>query len=164
MDILLYIIGFLLLLGGLIGSVLPVIPGPPLGWAGLLTLSFVERVDFSTQFLVWTAVIAIVITALDYVIPVWGTKKLGGTQAGVRGSTVGLVIGLFFAPWGIIIGPAIGAFVGEMINERNSDKALRSAIGSFVGFLMGTGLKFIYGAWAIYASIAAIYNGVEPLV
>ncbi|KAB2814450.1 DUF456 domain-containing protein [Phaeocystidibacter luteus] len=157
MDIVLFILGFSLLLAGFAGSILPILPGPPLGWAGLLVISFSETVDFSNTFLIWMAIIAGVITALDYYIPVWGTKKFGGTKAGIRGSTVGLILGLFFAPIGIIIGPAIGAFVGEMIHERNSDRAMKSAVGSFIGFLAGTGLKIIYGAYALYKAIVVFF-------
>ncbi len=82
MDIFLLIIAFVFLSAGLIGSLLPVLPGPPLGWVGLLILSFTEYGDFSSQFLLWMAIIAAVITALDYFIPVWGTKKLGVLKLG----------------------------------------------------------------------------------
>lgn len=148
MDITLYILTFIMLFAGIAGSVLPVIPGPPLGWIGLLIFSYSSASDFSTSFLIWTGILAAIITALDYYIPVWGTKKFGGTKAGIRGSTIGLIIGVFFAPFGfisIIIGPMIGAFIGEMMVENNSNKAMKSAVGSFIGFLAGSGLKLIYG-------------------
>lgn len=157
MDIVLFILGFTLLLAGLAGSILPVIPGPPLGWAGLLLISFTERVNFSTQLLVISGIAAVVITALDYMIPIWGTKRFGGTKAGIRGSTIGLFIGLFFGPFGIILGPAVGAFVGEMTVKNDTQRAMRSAMGSFIGFLMGSGLKLIFGAWALWKGAAAMF-------
>lgn len=157
MDIILFILGFTLLLGGLAGSILPVIPGPPLGWAGLLLISFTEKVTFSTQLLVISGIVAIIITALDYMIPIWGTKRFGGTKAGIRGSTVGLFIGLFFGPFGIILGPAIGAFVGEMTVKNDTQRAMRSALGSLIGFLMGSGLKLIFGAWALWKGAASLF-------
>ncbi len=83
-----------------------------------------------------------VITVLDYVIPSVGTKKLGGSKYGVWGSTIGIIVGLFFGPLGIILGPAVGAFIGELIYQKQADVALKAALGSFVGFLAGTILKF----------------------
>ena len=143
MDWFLAILGGLLILIGLLGALLPVLPGPPLSFIGLLLLHFTRWADFSTQFLVIMGVLATLVTAVDYIVPMWGTKKFGGSKAGVRGSTIGLVIGVFFfPPIGIIIGPFLGALIAElMINSDDFNKALKSGIGSLVGFLMGTGLK-----------------------
>lgn len=160
MEYVLILFSFILVLAGIAGSVLPVLPGPPLAWAGVLLMSFTEASSISVQHLIISAVIAGVITALDYIIPVWGTKKFGGTKAGVRGSTIGLIVGLFFSPFGlisIIIMPMLGAFIAEMIQERNSNRAFKSAVGSFVGFLMGSGLKLIYGFYAIYVCISDLW-------
>lgn len=165
MDYVLYFIGFVLLAAGLVGSFLPVLPGPPLGWAGLFTLSFTSTLNLSASMLIWTAVFAALITALDYLIPIWGTKKFGGTKAGIRGSTIGLIIGLFFGPLGIILGPALGAFVGEMMVKNDANKAMKSAVGSFIGFLLGTGIKVIYGIYVLYIAISAFFEEVpQPMV
>ncbi len=83
----------------------------------------------------------IVVTLLDYIVPVWGTKKFGGSKYGTRGATVGLIIGLFLGPLGIIVGPFIGAFVGELIFKDDIRYALRAGFGSLLGFLTGIGLK-----------------------
>jgi hypothetical protein len=92
--------------------------------------------------MLWTwAIIVIIVAILDYVVPVWGTRKYGGTKAGVRGSIIGLIIGIFFLPlgpfglFGIIGGPFIGAWIGEIFAGQEHNKALRAAFGSFVGFL-----------------------------
>ena len=82
-----------------------------------------------------------VVTILDYIVPVWGTKKFGGSKYGTRGATVGLIIGLFLGPVGIIIGPLIGAFVGEMIFKDDMNYAVKAGFGSLLGFLTGIGLK-----------------------
>lgn len=154
MDIALLILAIALLISGFIGAMLPIVPGPPLSWLGLLTLHLSEYGHFSTGFLIISAVVMVIITALDYLVPVWGTKKMGGSRAGVAGSAIGLLIGLFFLPLGIIIGPFVGAFLGELIHRpRERRKALRSATGSFLGFLLGLGLKLAYGAWAMGACI-----------
>lgn len=134
---------------GIAGCFLPIIPGPPISFVGLLLLEFTTKSPFEANTL-WTwAFIMAAVTALDYIVPVYGTKRFGGTKRGVWGSTIGLVVGLFFfPPIGIIVGPFIGAFVGEMSTGKSTNKAaLRSALGSFVGFLVGTLLKLIASGW-----------------
>ena len=144
MDIFLLIIGFLLALIGIIGSFLPVLPGPLTSWFGLLILHFTGAVPMNWTFLGITLGIAILIWIVDYFIPAMGTKKFGGTRYGVIGTMVGLIVGLLAPiPFGIIIGPFLGAYIGEMLNEKNSGKALKAAFGSFIGFLTSSFLKFI---------------------
>ncbi len=150
-DVLLIILAGILMFVGLAGCILPIIPGPPISFAGLLVLEATEKVDFSGNFLLIMFLLAVAVTALDYIIPIWGTKKFGGTRAGVIGSTIGLIIGLFvFPPFGIIIGPFAGAIVGEMIKKDDFNKAVKSGIGSFIGFLLGTGIKLIVSSLMVY--------------
>jgi len=157
MDVFLAISAAVLLLAGFFGSVLPVLPGPPLSWVGLLLLHFTSYTTFSAGML-WGSFLAMaVVTALDYFIPIWGTKRFGGSRSGVVGSAIGLVAGLFFLPVGIIAGPFLGAVVGELINDPSETKrALKSATGSFVGFLLGTGLKLAFCGWAIWKYLWSI--------
>ncbi|WP_297092477.1 DUF456 domain-containing protein [uncultured Draconibacterium sp.] len=144
MDILLIVLGSIFIISGILGCVLPVIPGPPLSYIGLLLLHFTERYDFSNKFLIIWAVVTVVVYTLDYLIPAWGTKKFGGSKRGVWGSIIGLVVGLFFfPPFGIIIGPFLGAVIGELTAGKESGAALKSGFGSFMGFLAGTLLKLI---------------------
>lgn len=153
MDVFLLLIGFIVMILGLIGAFIPVLPGPITSWAGLLILHFTKAVNFSTTFLFVTFGIALLVWILDYFIPAMGTKKFGGSKKGIIGSTIGLVIGLiFFPPLGIIIGPFLGAFVGELIHDgSNNNRALKAAFGSFIGFLFSTGLKF--GVSLIYLGL-----------
>jgi hypothetical protein len=143
MDIILIIIGIFLLLAGFIGCVLPVLPGPPLSFLALLMLQLTEWGEFTTRFLWISAVVAVVVTLLDYVVPVWGARRFGGTRAGVWGAAIGLVVGLFFGPVGIISGPFLGAFLGEFAAHADSNKAFKAAFGSFIGLLTGVVLKLI---------------------
>ncbi len=143
MDIALLILGALLIMLGLAGSFLPIIPGPLTSWFGLLSLQYTSKIDQDWGFLGWTLAIALVIMILDYIIPIWGTKAFGGTKAGAIGSTIGLIVGLFIPPFGIILGPFVGAFVGEVSKNPNRQVALKAAFGSFLGFLSGTVLKLI---------------------
>lgn len=157
MDLFLIIVAGVLLLVGMAGCVLPVVPGVPLGYAGLLVLQATERVQFSTRFLLVWAVAVVAIQVLDYYIPVWGTKRFGGTRAGAIGSTIGIVAGLFLGPWGVIAGPFAGAVIGELCAGRRGSEALRAGFGSFVGFLAGTAIKLAACAFMVYYYVAAIW-------
>lgn len=126
---------------GIIGCLVPILPGPPLNFVGLLLLHFTKFAQFTRWTLIIFASIAIVVTILDYLVPMWGTKRFGGSKYGTRGAAIGLVIGLFLGPVGIIIGPLAGAFVGEMIFRDDVNYAIKAGFGSLVGFLAGVGLK-----------------------
>jgi uncharacterized protein YqgC (DUF456 family) len=142
-DIIWYVLGAILMLVGIAGCFLPIIPGPPLSYFGLLVLQLKEQSPFSTKFLIIWAVVVVVVTALDYVVPAYGTKKFGGTKYGIWGCTIGLIVGLWMGPIGIILGPFLGALIGELMGGKSSDVAFKAALGSFVGFLVGTLLKLI---------------------
>lgn len=145
MDIFLLITGFLLTIIGVLGSILPVLPGPPISWVGLLLLQLTSVITLNYTFLGITLAIAIIVTVIDYIIPAIGTKKFGGSKYGVTGSMIGLVIGIFmFPPFGLIVGPFIGAYIGELIKDsKDKGKAFKAAVGSFIGFVSSTLLKFI---------------------
>jgi uncharacterized protein YqgC (DUF456 family) len=142
METIILIIGALLIITGFVGSFLPVVPGTPVTYCGLLTMQLATQAFTTTFLVVWALIIAIIMV-LDNVIPAYGTKKFGGSAFGIWGSIVGMIIGLFFAPVGIIIGPLAGAFVGELIGGKTSDRALKSAIGSFTGLMLNTLIKII---------------------
>ncbi len=145
MDTALLLLSFLCMLVGILGSFLPVLPGPPISWLGLLLLYFTEAIPMSYALLGVTLVIALLVAILDYVIPAQGTKRFGGTRYGIWGTNIGLLIGLVAPiPFGFIIGPFLGAFIGEMLAETsNPKKALKAATGSFMGFLASTFMKFV---------------------
>ena len=146
MDILLLILGFLFMLIGILGSFLPALPGPPVSWVGLFLLYLTKAIPNDWVVLGITLAIAIIVFALDYIIPAVGTKKFGGTKSGMIGTLIGLLIALIFpifGIFGIIIWPFVGALVGELINKADSKTALKAAFGSFIGFLTGTFLKFV---------------------
>jgi uncharacterized protein YqgC (DUF456 family) len=158
-DILFITLGLILCFVGIIGSFLPVLPGPPISWLGILCLYCIPEIPFNYTFLGITLFIAALIFAMDYIIPILGTRYLGGSRSGAIGSTVGLIVGLFFPPLGFLIGPFIGAFLGEILfnSKSNSKHAFKSALGSFVGFLASTFMKalvsFIFLGLFIYKII-----------
>lgn len=159
MDIILVIVGGLLMVLGLIGSFLPILPGPLTSWVGLLVLHFTEAIPTNWTFLIITLIIAVAIWVLDYFIPAIGTKKFGGSKYGVVGTTIGLFVGLFSPiPGGIIIGPFAGALVGELINDNDSQKALKAAFGSFLGFLTSTLLKFVVALIFFGLFLSEVFN------
>lgn len=145
MDTFLLITGFLLIIIGIIGSFIPVLPGPPTGWIGLLLLYLTSIVPMDWWVLGFTLGIAIIITILDYVIPAIGTKKSGGTRYGMWGTTIGLIVGLLSPiPFGILIGAFLGAFIGEMMyDSKDTSRATKAAFGSFLGFLTSTFIKLM---------------------
>lgn len=157
MEIFLLIVAFLLMLVGIIGCIVPGLPGVPIAYAGLWVAQATDRIDFSWQMLLIWGVVTIVVSVLDYVVPAWGTKQFGGTKYGVWGSTIGVFVGLFLGPWGVIIGPLAGAILGEMLGGKQMEEALKAGWGSFIGLLFGTILKLICCGLMTVALIQAIW-------
>jgi uncharacterized protein YqgC (DUF456 family) len=157
METALIILGALCILAGFIGSFLPVVPGTPVTYGGLLVLQLATQ-PFSATFLIVWAIIVAVIMVLDNVIPAYGTQKFGGSAYGIWGSLLGMVIGIFFfPPLGIIFGPLVGAFAGELIGGKTSDRALRSALGSFAGLLVNTVMKVIASGVMAYYFVVEVF-------
>jgi uncharacterized protein YqgC (DUF456 family) len=160
MEILLVIAGAILIIIGFLGSALPVLPGPPLAWAGYLLLKWTNFINDNENYdtALWVMLFfVILVTVLDYVVPVWGTKKWGGSKAGMWGATLGLIVGLFLGPIGIIIGPFLGAFIGELISGKAQKEALRAGWGSFLGFLLGVGMKLMVCATLLFLFIYQLF-------
>ena len=144
MDLILLIIGLLLCLIGIVGSFFPIIPGPVTSWLGILLLNLTSVVDFNLNFVLITLTVAISVGILDYLIPVLGVKKLGGTRSGQIGTTLGLIIALIIlGPIGIIIGPFGGALLGEMSTKKSFQDSIKPAFGAFVGVVAGSVIKFL---------------------
>ncbi len=155
MDIILVILATLCLIVGLIGAVLP-LPGPPLSFVGLILLHISKYAQFDKKLLVLMGLATVAVTIIDYYVPIWGTKKFGGSKYGSWGSTIGMIIGMFFfPPLGIFIGAFLGALAGELYNGAESNVAFKAAIGSFVGFLAGIVIKVALCILMIYQAISA---------
>ena len=146
LDIILIILGVLCLITGLMGCILPFLPGPPVAYLGLVLLHFTDKVQYTTtQLIVWLLIV-LVVQVLDYFTPMLGSKYSGGSRWGNWGCIIGTLIGLLFLPWGVIFGPFLGAVIGE-------SQALRSGVGSLIGFLLGTFLKFVVCGYFCYQFI-----------
>ncbi|MBR5277158.1 MAG: DUF456 domain-containing protein [Bacteroidaceae bacterium] len=145
MEYILVLLALICAICGLAGAILPVIPGPPLSFAGLLLLRLCDNNDIDGTTIIIYGIAAVVITLLDYIAPIWLTKKTGGSKYGTWGAGIGMLVGLFMGPWGIITGPFLGALAGELIAKTPANRAIRTALMSFAAFMLTTGLKFIYG-------------------
>ena len=150
------ILGIILCVVAIGGSLLPLLPGPPIAYLGLLLQQLRDPNPFDSKFLlIWLGIVVLTLV-LDYVIPIWGTKKFGGTKYGVWGCTLGFLAAFWMGPWGVIIGPFAGAFIGEMIANQDSKHAFKAALGSFVGFLLGSFLKLVVCFFMLYYIIKSI--------
>jgi len=158
MDILLIALSVILILIGILGSIVPILPGPPIAYCGLLLVHFTSTHPFTIELLIIFGVLAIFSTIIDNVLPIYTTKIFNGSKKGVWGSAIGLIIGLFFfPPFGIIIGPMLGALVGEIIDGKSSINAVRPAFGSFIGFLSSIFLRFALSIVMAYYFVMEVF-------
>jgi uncharacterized protein YqgC (DUF456 family) len=127
----------------IVGSVAPALPGPPLAYAAIVVYHFGRGSVFSPVFLIISLAVVVAVALFDYFLPIYATKKFGGTRQGVWGGIIGLFAGLLFPPWGIIIGPLLGAILGDLVAGKQFESAMRSGFGSFVGFMAATIIKLI---------------------
>ena len=123
-----FIIAFVLLILGLLGSIIPGLPGPPLSFIGILLIHFFTGTQFSTSFLLTWAVIVVLVFLLDYFMQVWGVMKFGGGRKAILGTFLGLFMGLLFPPVGLLIGPFIGAFIGALLEVQDDTRALKVTV------------------------------------
>ena len=157
MEIILIVLSFLLVLGGLAGCVLPVLPGPPLAYIGMLLVHITDKAEFSWVQLVSWLVLVVVLQVLDYITPLLGSKYSGGSEHGNRGCVAGTILGLFFMPWGIVLGPFLGAVLGEMLGGRDWEHALKAGFGTFLGVVFGVLLKMALCLYFLYVLISTLW-------
>jgi len=163
LSIFLLSLGFLFALAGIAGSVLPVIPGPPLSFISLLIISFEKDwqafsfITNETLFLIIPGIIDIGLIILDYLIRAIGAKKFGASKWGIVGSIIGMIIGIFFGPFGIFIGAFLGAIAGELISGKKGNDAIKIGIGTFLGNLAGTAMKLSFGIFVLFIDIIALF-------
>ena len=159
LDILWITIGSLLLIIGIIGCILPIIPGPILSFSALILLSWIKNWQiFSQAFLIVMGILTGLLLLLDYVAPALGAKKYGASKHGLWGSAIGMIIGIFFIPpWGMIVGAFIGALVGELVSGKSGRKALRAGWGILIGNVIGIGLKLAFTAVVLFYYIKEMF-------
>lgn len=151
-------IAIVLALLGIVGSVVPGLPGPPLGWVGLLLIFIGKGAAAVTPagLIIW-AVVVVAVTVLDYVVPAAMTKAAGGHKAASVGAVVGLFAGMFLTPVGMIAGSILGAFLGELlIEDRGAWDSFKASLGAFAGFIVGTLAKLAVSGILLWKIIVAV--------
>lgn len=146
MEIFIAVLGALCIIIGFLGTFIPMLPGTPISYVGLLLLLLVPGCTLTWKFFLFWGIVVLVIQLLNYFIPIWGVNKFGGTKYGQWGSVIGVLVGLFLTPIGVIVGPFIGAVIGELIGGMNMENSLRAGFGSFVGTFVGMVLGIIIAA------------------
>ncbi len=159
MNVVLLIIGLMLAIAGVVGCILPVLPGPILSFCALLLISWTKNWQiFSQTFLIVMGAVTVLLILLDYIAPAVGAKKYGASKRGLWGSAIGMIIGIFFIPpWGMIVGAFIGALVGELASGKSGSKALRAGWGILIGNVLGVGLKLAFTAVVLFYYIKALF-------
>ena len=161
MDIIIICVVAFILLLGIIGCFVPIIPGPPISYGALLLFHFSTSYSIKDDILWLMAFIVLAVTVFDLWVQIYGVKKFGGTKKAVNGSIIGLFIGIFFLPpFGIIFGPFLGAFIGARMEEGSDvNKSIKIALGALAGFMVGTMLKLSVSLYIIYI----IFQTIPPL-
>lgn len=159
MNVFLIIIGLILAIAGMVGCILPVLPGPILSFCALILLSWVKNWQiFSQTFLIVMGALTVLLILLDYIVPALGAKKYGASSRGLWGSAIGMLIGIFFfPPWGMIVGAFLGALVGELASGKSGRMALRAGWGILIGSVFGIGLKLAFTAVVLFYYIKEIF-------
>ena len=163
MDIALSLLALLFTVVGIIGCIVPALPGVILSYAGLLCSWFTSYTTIGTSALwIWLA-ITIVVSVIDYYLPAWMTRRFGGSRSGAIGATVGVFAGFFlFPPFGIVLGPFFGAVIGELLHDKSDPaKALLIGLGSFLSFIVGTGLKVVAAVGMLIHVTADTYPAIR---
>lgn len=145
--LILKLLAALILLVGVLGSILPILPGAPISVVTLIVCKLLNITELSW----WVIVLFVLLTALsiflDYIIPVVTTKRMGGSKYGMIGLLIGFVVGIFFSPFGLfslILAPFFGALIGELLYDiKNGQRALKSALGAMIGFLITSGFSLL---------------------
>jgi uncharacterized protein len=153
------VLGSIFVLLGIVGCVLPVLPGPALSFLGLLLLGLLKQFSppLTPTLMIVMAILTIVVTIGDYVIPLWGAKRYGATKWGIWGSVIGMAIGIFFSPLGMLLGAFVGAVMVEWLVQKEQSKALKAGWGVFIGSLAGTALKLGVSGMTAYYFIRGLW-------
>lgn len=145
---------------GILGSIVPGIPGPPISWLGIQILYVIGVGDFSRSFVLWTFAAMMIVSILDFLIPGYFTKMTGGSKSASWGAVIGLFVGMFvpiFPPFSMIAASFLGALICELVFAgKDGPQAIRSALGAFVGFIFSTGLKLALTAVYLYYILRAV--------
>ncbi len=166
-DVLIKIFFAILMLVGVAGAILPVLPGAPLAFGSLLLAKTLNFSELSWWIIGLFGILTIVGIILDYTVPIATTKKMGGSKYGIWGLVIGFIIGIIFSPFGfvsIIIAPFLGALIGELMYDQNNHKrAFKAATGSVLGYFLTSGYGILlslsmFGVFLVYDIVRHYWN------
>lgn len=146
-------IPIILFILGIIGTILPLLPGVSLIWLGMLVYGIITGFqNLTVGFFILQGIAALLVMSIDYFSTAIGTKRFGGTKTAIWGAALGLLAGIIvLGPFGLIIGPFIGALLGSLLQGIPLEKAILSSFGALIGLLGGMFLKIIIEIIMIYA-------------
>ncbi len=157
MDILIWTIAALMIVAGVLGTVLPMLPGALLVFAGVLLGAWAD--GFARVSVATVAVLGLLTLAswvIDYLSGVWGARKAGATREAVIGAAIGTVLGIFTGLWGLLFMPLAGAAIGEYLAIRDHVRAARVGVATWVGMMIGAVLKIAITFVMIGVFVAAL--------
>lgn len=144
LDIVLYVVAALLVLAGLAGSILPMLPGIPLIFGGLWLAAWTDGYQHAGLWaLTIIAVLGLIGLLLDFVAGALGAKRVGASQLAIWGALIGTVVGMFFGLVGLLLGPFVGALAGELASGNSVLRSTHVSVGTWVGMLLGTLAKLV---------------------
>lgn len=156
LTITMIVLAFILTTAGMIGAIVPALPGPPLSLAGLAIIYWFVPGSISAPLLITMVILTVIAAVLDYLAPILLTRVGGGSKQAGLCTTLGLMAGLFFMPMGLILGPLFGAFIGEYTHSQRLGKALWIAFLSFMSFFFTTVIKVILTAVMTYYMVMGV--------
>lgn len=153
------ILGFILILLGFIGCIIPALPGPPLAYLALVLLKISDTSTYTSNFLLTLGIITAGAYILDYILPIFGAKMFKATKQGIWFSILGMFIGMFFfPPFGVILGLLIGAIIGELIAGKAKSEAVKIGFVSFAFSLLAIVIKVVLTGVMAFYFLEAVFN------
>ena len=159
-EVMMITIGSILMVLGLAGSVLPILPGPPLSFIGFFLLALLKHFSppLTPTLVIILAVVTVFVVVMDYIIPMLGAKRYGASKWGVWGSVLGMVVGIFWSPFGMLAGAFIGAVVAEWLVGKKKAEALKAGWGVVMGTLFATILRLGVSGIMTYYFVLALWR------
>jgi len=145
MEVVFILIGVIITVIGIIGAIVPVIPGPPFNYLALWLLYIARDGSvLNLRLLIILGILTVVVTVADYVLPLVGARVYGASKQGLWGAGLGMVVGIFFLPpFGIIIGALVGAIIGEIMAGKKGNQAVRTGVVTLIGNVVATAFKLV---------------------
>lgn len=158
MDIIAIILAIVVMVIGIAGSFLPVLPGIPIIFLAILVYGWYEGFNvISVHYIAIIGALALLSILIDYIAGIWGAQKAGSSKVGMLGAGLGIIVGIFFGPIGILVGPWVGALIGEYLFLRDLNRAITVASGSVIGIFAGIAFKVLLGTGMLISFLVVVF-------